>query len=457
MNLKNIPAPEIYKSSADFRFFLDWFSTALEKTQYDTENLADIYDPLRCPEELLWLLADTMGYKFDDRLPTSFNRLVLLYFMSMIYNRGSRNGMILAGETNLAQFPILAEGEQDNIKYNRLENTSIPTNSVSVTSHVKEGYIDVVYFSTKLPKDACIEYVRPLGMFCFQRPGVEFSAKTKISIDAELTNSQNMGMDFGPTQVGHYRRADYATLQKMKVQGPYWDHSQSTPELVQMQVDDTVTRHEVWGRNPANEVTPAPLSEINPGYRALMSLQLSNNEEIVKALIDPVFTLGFGPDEVGVTYPDDYFINPSEVDKAKPYNLRYDEDTELANTHKNEDDEYDSYTIDGHVNQKYINDENPPPVPMPAINPIMEVQGEAVSLNQLNTMYMGEAVPTDERHYIYETTSTTSNTIFYTGTPTAISTPTTLDNLPVDIFRATTFNGTDVNVVIIPDGLTEIE
>ena len=78
VNLKNIPAPEIYKSSADFRFFLDWFSTALEKTQYDTENLADIYDPLRCPEELLWLLADTMGYKFDDRLPTSFNRLVLL-------------------------------------------------------------------------------------------------------------------------------------------------------------------------------------------------------------------------------------------------------------------------------------------------------------------------------------------------------------------------------------------
>ena len=110
MRLKDIPAPEIYMSSADFRKFLEWFKTALEKIQFDTENLPDLYDPLRCPEELIWVLADTMGYKFDNRLPAAFNRLVLLYFMSMIYNRGSRNGMILAAETNLAQFGILADG-----------------------------------------------------------------------------------------------------------------------------------------------------------------------------------------------------------------------------------------------------------------------------------------------------------------------------------------------------------
>ena len=204
MKLHDIPVPEIYKSSADFRLFLRWFDTALEKIQYDTENLSDLYDPLKCPEELLWCLADTMGYKYDDRLPVAFNRLVLLYFMSMIYNRGSRNGMILAGETNLAQFNILAQGAKDDMLYNRLEDTSVPTNAVAVTPHTSEGYIDVVYFSTEVPKDACIEYVRPVGMFCFQRAGVAFnSAKTKISIDAELTNSQNTNMTFGPTQVGH--------------------------------------------------------------------------------------------------------------------------------------------------------------------------------------------------------------------------------------------------------------
>lgn len=107
MDMRSVSVPEIYKESQDFRFFMDWFASALSKLQYDTENFLDLYDPLRCPEELLWLLADTMGFKYDDRLPASFNRLVLLYFMSMIRNRGSKDGVTLAAETNLAQFNIL--------------------------------------------------------------------------------------------------------------------------------------------------------------------------------------------------------------------------------------------------------------------------------------------------------------------------------------------------------------
>ena len=39
MHMHDIPVPEIYKSSSDFRLFLRWFDTALEKIQYDTENL----------------------------------------------------------------------------------------------------------------------------------------------------------------------------------------------------------------------------------------------------------------------------------------------------------------------------------------------------------------------------------------------------------------------------------
>ena len=75
MQIKDIPIPEIYKESADFRFFLKWFDYALAKTQYDTTNLLDLYDPLRCPKDLLWMLGDTMGYVYDDRLCSAFNRL----------------------------------------------------------------------------------------------------------------------------------------------------------------------------------------------------------------------------------------------------------------------------------------------------------------------------------------------------------------------------------------------
>ena len=454
MKLHDIPVPEIYKSSADFRLFLRWFDTALEKIQYDTENLSDLYDPLKCPEELLWCLADTMGYKYDDRLPAAFNRLVLLYFMSMIYNRGSRNGMILAGETNLAQFNILAQGAKDDMLYNRLEDTSVPTNAVAVTPHTSEGYIDVVYFSTEAPKDACVEYVRPVGMFCFQRAGVAFnSAKTKISIDAELTNSQNTNMTFGPTQVGHSRRADYASLQKMKNQSTYIKHTQTSNILEPAEVDEDATRHPVWDRNPAHEVTTDP--NANPGYRALQSLQLSNNEEIVMALLPPIFTIGPAAD-IEVEYPDDYYLRPIE---PTDYNLRYDITTDQENTRKNDNDEYDIFTIDVErsPNAKYAAKDPPQILPMPAINPVMDVVGDAISLNELNTEYYGDDYVATENDFIYETMSSFTNTIFYKGTYSKFTMPDKLDNIPIGTLRATTFNETVAVKVYIPEGITEIE
>ena len=163
MNISEVSVPEIYETSSDFRLFIRWFSAALSKIQHDTENLPDIYDPLKCPDWLLWMLCDTMGFKYDDRLPTAFNRLVLVYFMSMIRNRGSKDGVTLAAEVNLAQFNVLEYGKEKDILYNRLEDTSIPVNAAYVTPHTAEGYIDVVYFSSKEPVDACIEYVRPFN------------------------------------------------------------------------------------------------------------------------------------------------------------------------------------------------------------------------------------------------------------------------------------------------------
>lgn len=372
MEIKDISIPEVYKESADFRFFCKWFEESLSKIQYDTENFFDLYDPLRCPEQLLWMLADTIGYKYDERLPTAFNRLVLLYFMSMIYNRGSRDGITLAAETNLAQFPILEYAKENEILYNRLEDTSIPTNSVYVTTHAAEGYIDVVYFSTKIPTDACIEYVRPLGMFLFQHAGVRLDARTRIAIDARLTNERDIGMSYGPTHVGHYRREDYARLQKT-VSAP--DYSINTAPIN----DTSHDRHSVWYRNSKYEdiangdgtYGSGTDDRINPGYRALYSLQLSNNEHIVKALIDPIFSLGYEPQTVDVVFEDDYLVNTPD---ENAYNLRYDSQLDEAVTAKNTDGIYDVSVVD-----------EPPtgdvPTPTPAVNPIMSDIGDTFADN----------------------------------------------------------------------------
>lgn len=362
MNMSDISLPEVYKDSADFRFFCKWFEEALTKTQYDTENFFDLYDPIRCPESLIWALADTMGFKYDDRLPAAFNRLVLLYFMSMIRNRGSKDGVTLAAETNLAQFNLLNKAKENYMLYNRLEDTSIPVNAVYVTPHTPQGYIDVVYFSTKVPMDACIEYVRPLGMYLFQHAGVRFDARTKISVDARLTDMRDVGMSFGPTHVGHYRREDYARLQK------------TTAPTVN---DTSHTRNPVWYRNSVAE--GATNANMNPGYRSLYSLQLCNNEEIVKSLIDPIFSLGYGP-QVDVTYPDNYLRPPFATTDEPKWNLRYDRTLDETITPSASAGNHDVEVVD-------VNREQSITAPKPAVNTVMSQLGDSISMNGTNTEY----------------------------------------------------------------------
>lgn len=369
MDIGKIAVPEIYKSSADFRFFLRWFELALDKLKYDTENFLDLYDPLRCKSELLWLLAWTMGFKYDDRegLNVAYNRLVLLYFMSMIRLKGSKDGVTLAAEVNLAQFNVLDRANKgytdidgnfippnDILNY-RLEDTSIPVNSVYVTPHTAEGYIDVVYFSTDKPIDACIEYVRPLGMFLFQYAGVRYDSRTKITVDARLTNMKDLDVSIGPTHTGHYRREDYARMQMIEP-----DEIQSVKQGYIGAISHK--RRNVYYRNSEFEGVTNP--EINPGYRALYSLQLCNNEHVFHSLIrDPalqnkIFNTGFTQSDFNV------------VDPTKPWNLLYNRTNELQAG-------ADVYTVDMSRTSQYSDPKNNP---RPTVNPIMSVIGEAIAV-----------------------------------------------------------------------------
>ena len=375
MKIRDISVPEIYKTSADFRFFLKWFELALERIKFDTENILDLYDPLRCPENLLWMLADTMGYKYDDRLPTSFNRLVLLYFMSMIRHKGSKDGVTLAAEVNLAQFNILmlaGEGytKSDGTKvppkdilYNRLEDTSVPANSVYVTPHTDKGYIEVVYFSEEVPIDACIEYVRPLGMYIFQHEGVRYDGRVKVSVDARLTNTNELTTSIGATHVGHYRREDFARMQQSRrVSGEgYEDHGRMFNEHGNVVSPNYYhTRAESYYRNSDAEGATDP--SISPGYRALYSLQLANNEHIVKANLPTIFNLGYGPQDVDTFERDDR------------WNLRYDRDTDRATAVARGTTLRDVSTIDNaDTDTRYTK-------PRPAVNPIMASLGDAISI-----------------------------------------------------------------------------
>lgn len=349
MNIRELSVPECYEESQDFRFFLDWFSASLEKIRYDHEHAEDLYDPLRCPEWLLWLLSDTMGYKFDDRLPSSFCRLVLVYFMSMIRLKGSKDGVTLAAEVNLAQFNLLQYGIENDILFNRLEDTSVPVNAVYVTPFTDKGYIDVVYFATEKPIDACIEYVRPLGMYLFQHAGVRFDADAEISIDARLTDTREMTMSIGPTHVGHYSREDYARMQKMK----------NEPER---SVDESHMRKPAWLSN--SDVQDA---NVNPGLRSLYSLQMSNNEHMYRSLLKPIFDLGYEPQDDSQESQDkmnesDKFLNNSN--NPRWWNLRYDMESDQFITPELKVND----TVKGTTTSK------------PRVAPVMATYGDAMAM-----------------------------------------------------------------------------
>ena len=439
--IETISVPEIYTTSSDFRFFLKWFEYCLTKTEYDTENLDDIYDPLRCPSELIWMLADTMGFKYDDRLPAAFNRLVLVYFMSMIRNKGSKDGVTLAAEANLAQFNIAEYGKENPILFNRLEDTSIPVNSVYVTPHVREGYIDVVYFSEETPVDACIEYVRPLGMYLAQAAGVRYDARTKISIDPRLTDIVNIGMSIGPTHVGHYSREDYARMQVLSdsdlTEDPNSDATYIDDIRYSYDYDPSIrltrrqayqaeqkkklshARQPAWYRNSKYEGDPT----IDANYRALYSLQMSNNEHIFNSLLpglddetleelnrmSKIFGLGYNPQDTQYTVADDYVMPSVANDEIeyqytngnsyKNWNLRYDKtaDSNFGGDARSLEDLYTSES-DGKS-----------PLTVPAINPVMGSVGDAISINKSNTQYiMADESGEDINYNIYPVTDRTT-------------------------------------------------
>lgn len=394
MKFSDVSLPEIYQTSADFRFFCKWFETALSQIHYNTEHVPNLYDPLKCPSELLWMLADTMGFKYDDRLPPAYNRLVLLYFMSMIRNRGSKDGVTLAAEVNLAQFNILDYAAEDEILNNRLDDTSIPVNSVYVTPHVADGYIDVVYFSSQNPIDACIEYVRPLGMYLFSTPGVRFDSRTKVSIDARLTNISDAYntrtssiMSNWITHVGHYTRNDFAKMQKVEYNNDPVPRPDNTDVIHygaitgswQGNLEATEDRNEeyIYYRNSKYEGEAS--TAINPGLRALSSLQLCNNEHIMRSLRVPIFGLGYTPNEdESYVIGDNDDIPDESFDWARNWNLRYDKVLEFS-----ESDEVHTVGMGTPPNENY----GTPTAPRPAVNPIMMQVGDAISLNSANTQF----------------------------------------------------------------------
>ncbi len=151
--------PEIYRESRDFRVFLKLLDIVINTCKYDIDEWTSLYDPLTCKKEFLPLLADFLGYRYDNSLSVIENRIIMSEFNTMIKNKGSEIGLRLAAALSMNAQLMNDPTSEAYIK------------AVSQLQFLEMFYdydrgIIRIYYSEDLSKVRDLfKYVRPVGSF----------------------------------------------------------------------------------------------------------------------------------------------------------------------------------------------------------------------------------------------------------------------------------------------------
>lgn len=151
--------PEIYKESRDFRVFLKLLDIVVNTCKYDIDEWTSLYDPLLCKKEFLPLLADFIGYRYDNNLSVTENRIIMSEFNTMIKNKGSEIGLRLAAALSM------------NAQLMNDPTSEAYIRAVSQLQFLEMFYdyergIIRIYYSEDLTKVRDLfKYVRPVGSF----------------------------------------------------------------------------------------------------------------------------------------------------------------------------------------------------------------------------------------------------------------------------------------------------
>lgn len=88
--------PKVYSDSRDYRALLKILDLLIFCIKIDTDNFVNLLNPMKCPANMLPLLASYVGYDYDYNESVYANRLIIKYYPYMIRNRGSETGIKLA-------------------------------------------------------------------------------------------------------------------------------------------------------------------------------------------------------------------------------------------------------------------------------------------------------------------------------------------------------------------------
>lgn len=85
--------PSYYSDSTDFKVILKLLDYIVASYKGGTDDLINLIVPKMCPKKYLPLLAEYVGYEYDNNLTEDVNRFIIGQYANLIRMRGSLNGV----------------------------------------------------------------------------------------------------------------------------------------------------------------------------------------------------------------------------------------------------------------------------------------------------------------------------------------------------------------------------
>ena len=148
INLVKGYVPEVYSESRDYRVFLRLLSLLISVLKDKVDRVPTLYSSDECPKDLLYLLADMVGYSLDSSRTTQSNRMIISNYPVMLRNRGSRTGLKMAAALSLNS---------------KSSSPSYSLDNILIEYDFDKGLIKIYYPSDEELDFDLIEAVRPIG------------------------------------------------------------------------------------------------------------------------------------------------------------------------------------------------------------------------------------------------------------------------------------------------------
>lgn len=148
INLVKGYVPEVYSESRDYRVFLRLLSVLISVLKDKVDRVPTLYSSDECPKDLLYLLADMVGYSLDSSRTTQSNRMIISNYPVMLRNRGSRTGLKMAAALSLNS---------------KSSSPSYSLDNILIEYDFDKGLIKIYYPSGEELDFDLIEAVRPVG------------------------------------------------------------------------------------------------------------------------------------------------------------------------------------------------------------------------------------------------------------------------------------------------------